>query len=113
MTDLTLDTTELFLMVNVRGRTSGLPLNIWIGPRGRARHAARIKAQMNHRAQFDLDQLAVVSVEDDPPQVVEGSLPASDLALVRRYIALNKQAILDHWREKTDGVELSQALKRI
>jgi hypothetical protein len=59
---------ELFLMVNVRGRSSGLPLNIWIGPRGHARHAARIKAQMNHRAQFGLDQLAVVSVEDDPPR---------------------------------------------
>jgi hypothetical protein len=104
---------ELFLMVNVRGRSSGLPLNIWIGPRGRARHAARIKAQMNHRAQFDLDQLAVVSVEDDPPQVIEGSLSAEDLDLVRRYIVLNRQAILDHWREKTDGVELSRALRRL
>jgi hypothetical protein len=106
MTDLTLDT-------NVRGRSSGLPMNIWIGPRGHARHAARIKVQMNHRAQFDLDELAVLSVDDGPPVVLEGWLPASDLALVRRYIALNKQAILDHWREKTDGVELSQALKRI
>jgi hypothetical protein len=104
---------ELFLMVNVRGRSSGLPMNIWIGPRGHARHAARVKVQMDHRAQFDIDRLAVVSVEDDPPQVMEGSLAAADLALVRRYISRNKQAILDHWREKTDGIELSRALERL
>jgi len=102
---------ELFLMVNVRGRTSGLPMNIWVGPRGHARHAARIKVQPDHRERFDTNRLAVVSVEDDPPEVKEGRLNAEDLELVRRYIALNRQAILDHWNEKTDGVELSKALK--
>ena len=102
---------ELFLRVNVRGRSSGLPMNVWIGPRGRARHAARIKVQMDHREQFDIDHLAVVSVDDDPPQVIEGQLSAADLEQIRRYIALNKGAILDHWRERTDGVELSRSLK--
>lgn len=103
---------ELFYMVNIRGRSSGLPMNIWIGPRGHARHAARIKVQMDHREQFDIDQLAVVSVEGDP-QIIEGRLSAADLNRVRRYIALNRQAILDHWNEKTDGLELSSALKRL
>ena len=102
---------ELFFMVNIRGRSSGLPMNIWIGPRGHARHAARVKVQMDHRPQFDIDQLAVVSVEDDPPQVIEGHLGGADLDLVRRYIALNKPAILDHWNEQTDGLELSRALQ--
>ncbi len=102
---------ELFLMVNVRGRSSGLPMNIWIGPRGRARHAACIEVQMDRRQQFDIGQLAVVSVEDDLPQVIEGHLDPADLDLVRRYIALNKGALLDHWQERTDGVELSRALK--
>jgi hypothetical protein len=104
---------ELFFMVNVRGRSSGLPMNVWIGPRGHARHAARIKVQMNHCQAFDIDQLAVVSVEDDPPHVMEGQLSVADLALVLRYIALNKAAILDHWHERTDGIELSRALRPI
>ena len=104
---------ELFSMVTVRGRSSGLPMNIWIGPRGHARHASRIKVQMDHRQQFDVDHLAVVSIEDEPPLVLEGRLDAADLELVRRYIALNKQAILDHWQEQTDGVELSRALKSL
>jgi hypothetical protein len=101
---------ELFLMVNVRGHSSGLPMNIWIGPRGHARHAARIKVQMNHREQFDIDQLAVISVEDSP-QIIEGHLNAADFALVSRYITLNKAAILDHWHERSDGIELARSLK--
>jgi hypothetical protein len=113
MTVATLHSDELFTMVNVRGRSSGLPMNIWIGPRGHARHAARIKAQMDHRQQFDLERLAVVSIEDDPPRLVEGDLDAADLELVRRYIVLNREAILDHWREQTDGVELSRALRAL
>jgi hypothetical protein len=100
-----------FLMVNVRSRSSGLPMNLWIGPRGRARHAARVKVQTDHRPQFDLDQLAVVGV--DPPDLIEGALGERDLELVRRYIALNRNAILDHWNERTDGVELAGALKRL
>jgi hypothetical protein len=66
---------------------------------------------MDHRQQFDVDHLAVVSVEDDPPQVLEGRLDAADLDVVRRYITLNKQTILDHWQERSDGIELSRALK--
>jgi hypothetical protein len=102
---------DLYTMINLRGRSTGLPMNIWIGPRGHARHASRIKVQMDHREQFDFERLAVVSVETDPPQVIEGDLNADDLALVQRYIALNKAAILAHWRETTDGVELARALK--
>jgi hypothetical protein len=104
---------ELYAMVNLRGRSTGLPMNIWIGPREHARHASRIKVQMDHREQFDLDQLAVLSLETDPPQIIEGDLSADDLECVRRYIALNRQAILAHWREETDGVELVRALKRL
>ena len=110
MTAITTDD-DLFLMVNVCSRSSRLPMNIWIGPRGRARHAARIKVQTDHRRQFDLDRLAVVGV--DPPELIEGDLSPADLALVRAYIALNRQAILDHWNEKTDGVELSRALRSL
>ena len=75
---------DLFEMVNLRGRSTGLNNNIWIGPRGGgARHAARIRVQRDHREKFDRGDLAVVSVEDDPPQLVEGELSAEDLELVR------------------------------
>ena len=103
---------DLFEMVNLRSHSSGLPMNIWLGPRSRARHGPRIKAQMDHRAAFDLDNLAVVTVAD-PPRVAAGHLTPSDLDLIRRYIALNRRAILDHWNGETDGVELVRALVKL
>src|SRR5215469_13008043 len=44
-------------------------------------------------ARIWIDNRAVVSVEDDPPQVLVGELSATDLDAVRRYIALNRSAI--------------------
>jgi hypothetical protein len=60
-----------------------------------------------------VDNLAVVSVEDRLPRVIEGQLDTADLDLVRRYIVLNRAAILDHWHEKTDGAEVIRALRRL
>ena len=91
--------------------STGLLCNIWLGQRGGAHEAPHIHVQPDHRSQFDLDNLAVVGV--DPVEVIEGDLSAQDLALVRRYILLNRQAILDHWNEYIDGVELMRALKSL
>src|SRR5262249_42861168 len=86
----------------VSARASGRSFALWIGPRHHARHAARIW----------IDNRAVVSVEDNPPQVLAGELNASDLDAVRRYIALNRAAILDHWHERTDRIELARTRRR-
>ena len=100
-----------FFAVNLGGHTTGLPMNIWLSPRGQAGHTARIWVQTDYREQFDIDHVAVVSVEEAPPEVIEGRLNAVDLNRVRRYIALNRQAILDHWVGRTDSAELVRALK--
>jgi hypothetical protein len=100
-----------FRLTVIATRTSGLRNNIWIGTRSHTRHAACMWVQMNHRKKIGIDCLAVVSVENEPPQVLEGHLGAADLAQVRRYIALNRAAILDHWAGRTDSAELSRALR--
>ena len=110
--EISLSESDRFEMVNLRSRSSGLPMNIWLGPRGRARHGPGIKVQMDHRAAFDLDHLAVVSVEDTP-RVAAGHLTQPDLDLIRRYMALNRRAILDHWNGETDGLELAVALVKL
>jgi hypothetical protein len=102
---------DLFAMAGLRGRATGLRNNVWIGPRGRARHAARILVQTDRRWQLEIDDLAVVSVEDVPTRLLEGSLSESDLAQVQRWIVLNRTAILDHWHGRTDGAELARALR--
>ncbi len=35
-------------MANLYPRTTGLPMTVWVGPRGNARHDVRIKVNMTH-----------------------------------------------------------------
>jgi hypothetical protein len=101
---------DLFQMVCLRRLATGLHNNVWLGPRGHAGYGARIYVQTDHRLQFDLGASDIVSIDG---KVLEGQLATDDLAAVRRYIALNRQAIIDHWEERTDGIELGRALVRL
>jgi hypothetical protein len=40
----TAESDELFEMANLYPRTTGLPMTVWVGPRGNARYDVRIKA---------------------------------------------------------------------
>ena len=102
-----------FFAVSLGSHTTGLPMNIWLSPRGQAGHTARIWVQANHHEQCEIDHLAVVSVVDDPPHLLEGDLGADDLNRVRRYIAMNRETILDHWVGQADSPELARRLKRL
>jgi hypothetical protein len=108
-----LSETDQFALVCLRRHSTGLRNNVWLGSRRHARHSARVLVQMDHRTQFDLDDLATIGVEDKPPRLIEGQLSAADLAAVLRWIGLNRAAILDHWHGRTDSVELAQVLRRL
>jgi hypothetical protein len=44
--DIEPDTDELFEMANLFPRTTGLPITVWVSPRGNARHDVRVKVNM-------------------------------------------------------------------
>ena len=106
------DADELFEMVNLYPRTTGLPMTIWTGPRSGARHAPRIKVCMAHGNRMDTTNTAVVGILPRP-RLIEGSLTAGDLAAVASWIDLNREALLAHWRGDLDGAEMSARTKRI
>jgi hypothetical protein len=99
-----------FTMMSLRGRSTGLPMNIWIGP-GHAGQTAIINVQTDHREKLDFRHCAVVTVETK--ELVQGDLSAADLERVRSYIARNHEAILDHWNGTTDSMDLARALQRL
>jgi hypothetical protein len=67
---------------------------------------------MVHGDRIDLNNVAVVSIRPEP-NLLYGELTRSDLDQVRRWIELNREALLDHWEERTDGVDLTEALKSL
>jgi hypothetical protein len=97
---------ELFLAIPLAARSTGLAMNVWVIGSGRP----RLLVQTDRREPFDPDHVAAVSVADEP-RLVAGSLGGDDLAQVRRYIVLNRQALLDYWHERSDSLELCCALQ--
>ena len=99
-------------MVNLYPRTTGLPMTVWAGPRGRARRAARIKVSVEHGNKMDVRDTAVVGIQPKAT-LIAGHLSADDLAAVASWIDLNRDALLAHWRGDIDGAEMTLATKRL
>ena len=103
---------DLFEMASLFPRNTGLPMTVWVSPRGRAQHAARVKVNMAHGDGIDLSNCAVVGINPQP-SLIEGSLLAQDLRAVYRWIDLNRNALNDLWDGKIDFVELAARLVKI
>jgi hypothetical protein len=105
-----LEAEELFEMANLYPRTTGLPMTVWVSPRGNARHDVRIKVNMTHGNQMSVANTAVVAVRPTP-HVIAGRLPQDDQQAIFNWIELNASAIVAYWDGDIDTVQLSQMLK--
>ena len=103
---------ELFEMANLFPRTTGLPMTIWVSPRGNARHDARVKVNMTHGDQMNIANTAVVGVRPTP-HVIAGHLSLDDERVVFEWISLNAAAIVEYWDGRIDTIELGQLLRRL
>ena len=103
---------ELYEMANLFPRTTGLPMTVWVGPRGNARHDVRIKVNMTHGNQMNVDNVAVVGVRPSL-HLIAGRLATEDQRLVFEWIGINAAAIIAYWDGDIDTAELIQALKRL
>ena len=106
------ETDELFEMANLFPRTTGLPMTVWLSPRGNARHELRVKVNMPHGNQMAVSNTAVVGVRPGP-HVIAGQLSAEDERAVFEWVSLNTDALVEYWRGRIDTIQLGQALKRV
>ena len=106
------DTDELFEMANLFPRTTGLPMTVWVSPRGTARHDVRVNVNMTHGDQMNIANTAVVGVRPSP-RVIAGSLSPDDQRAVFEWVALNTAAMVEYWDGRIDTIELGRLLKRI
>ena len=90
------DEEALFEMANVYPEDTGLPFVVWISPKGRARHDARVKVARTERA---TEFVASLSIRPEV-RIVAGQLATMEFDLAKQWIDLNRDALLDYW----DGV---------
>jgi len=101
---------ELFEMVNLVPRLTGLPMTIWVSPRGNARHGPRITVNMTHGRSVSSSNLATVAV-DVSPWLVAGYLSGADLQAVSDWVMRNEAVLVDYWDFRIDTDELLQRLQ--
>jgi hypothetical protein len=106
------ETDEPFEMANLFPRTTGLPMTVWVSPRGNARHDVRVKVNTTHGNQMTVSNTAVVGVRP-VPHIIAGQLSPDDQRGVFEWISLNVGALVSYWEGRIDTVQLGQALKRI
>src|SRR5437870_509861 len=82
---------DLFEMANLFPRTTGLPMTVWVSPRGNARHDVRVKVNMTHGNQMSPVNTAVVGIRPSP-HVIAGRLAPEDERAVLQWVALNADA---------------------
>jgi hypothetical protein len=107
-----LETDDLFEKANLFPRTTGLPMTVWVSPRGNARHDVRIKVNLTHGNQMNVANTAVVGVRPTP-RLIAGQLSQDDEQAVFRWISLNAPALVAYWEGQIDTVQLGHMLKPI
>ena len=106
------DADELFEMANLFPRTTGLPMTVWVSPRGNSRHDVRVKVNTTHGDHMNIANTAVVGVRPSP-QLIAGYLSPDDQRVVFEWISLNTAAIVEYSDGRIDTIELGQLLKRV
>ena len=102
------ETNDLFEMANLFPRTTGLPMTVWVSPRGNACHDA-IKVNMSHGNLMSPTNTAVVGVRPSPHMVC--CLSAVDQRAGFGSNMLNSAAIIGGWESDIATVQLARALK--
>ncbi len=81
-------------MANLRPERTGLPFVVFISQRGGARHDVRVKVA--HAPRVRPSEMITVALRPSV-RVVRGRLDPNDLALLRQWIDINAQVLIDYW----------------
>jgi len=104
------ETDDPFDIANLFPRTTGLPMTVWVSPRGNARHDVRIEVNMSHGDQVSAANTPVVGVRP-APRVIAGRLSPDDRRAVLEWVTLNTAPLDAYWAGRIDTIELGQRLK--
>jgi hypothetical protein len=108
--DVRVEPEDLFEMANLYPSTTGLPMTVWLSPRGNADHDVRVRVNRTDGDQLDIANTADVAVRPTPC-VIAGQLSPAGAQEVFQWISLNTNALVAYWEGQIDTAELCQMLK--
>jgi hypothetical protein len=99
-----------FEKANLFPKHTGLPFVVWICYKGGAQHDVRVKASPGPKAVPS--QMASVATRPDV-RLVEGKMSANDLALLTKWVELNRDALAKYWAGDIDTKDAIEAIRPI
>jgi hypothetical protein len=93
----------LFEMANLSPKRTGLPFVVWISPKAGAPHDVRVKVSKGPKV--NPAELISVAIRPDVHVVGGGDMSADDLALLRKWLALNQDVIIKYWNGEIEYTE--------
>jgi len=103
---------DLFEMADLYPATTGLPMTVWVSPRGNARHDVRVEVNMTNGNQMNLANTAAVAVRLQP-RVVTGRLLSTDEQAVFAWVTLNEDPLVSYWNGVIDTATLVGRLRGV
>jgi hypothetical protein len=111
------DPTEDWAAVKLSPHRTGLPRAVWITENQGYPHDVRVKVSRVRSGRGTWPDAVSVSVRPTCAELVppgrQPELPAADLALVCRWIVLNRDVILDFWDGAIDFLEAGARLQQL
>ncbi|WP_316234242.1 hypothetical protein [Bradyrhizobium sp. SZCCHNR1098] len=100
-------------MVSYRKNVTGIDNTIFISPKGKTQHAARVKVAINPPDSISPHcETASVAISDGSVKAGNIASPAL-LQQVTRFIELNREVLMDYWEYRILTDELQQRLRPI
>ena len=96
------ETEDFFEMANLSPKRTGLPFVVWISPKAGAPHDVRVKVSLGPKARSS--DLVSVAIRPDV-HVVGGTITPHDLALLQKWIELNRDVIIKYWDGEIEYTE--------
>jgi hypothetical protein len=91
-----------FDMANLRPDRTGLPFVVFISQKGGARHDVRIK--LARVAKVRPSEMLTVAVRP-VPRLIRGTMNREEFDLVKRWIELNRNVLIDYWNGDIEYTE--------
>jgi hypothetical protein len=99
-------------MVSYRKDITGVDNTIFISPKGRTRHAPRIKFAIDPSDSINPDSVTA-SIEIGSGEVVAGEVPTELRKQLQQFIELNRDVLLEYWNYRIDTAQLQRRLKPV
>jgi hypothetical protein len=104
---------EDWAKVELPPRLTGLPMAVWITENDGYPHDVRVKVSSLRGGRGSWRTAPSMAVRPQPHEIVPGSLPAAGVALVGRWIDLNRHVIIDYWNGVIDFDEVKPRLQQL